>query len=139
MSQYPEPRQQTDPPASAGGSVVATIPYRKSRTAPVYHQVENVPSTSLSLVEAKLALIVVLSMVAVPITATPPPTPTESGSTDPLVPAVRWPSPPVGVPPDPTLTLPAVPGVPADALKAWLPVITLVALACAEPFLVPSL
>jgi hypothetical protein len=54
---------------------------------------ENVPSTSLSRVEAVLPVIVVSSMVAVPRIAMPPPSPTPA---DPATPAV----PGVFVPPD---------------------------------------
>ena len=68
-------------------------------------QVLKVPSTSGSLVEAWLPVMVVLSMVAVPMIAMPPPTPTVNVSTVPFWPVSTEPLAPEGDPPRPIPTL----------------------------------
>jgi hypothetical protein len=90
-----------------------------------------VPSTSLSLVEAWLPVIVVLSALAVPKLATPPPMPTPNR---PVAPG--WPG--VAVPLPAAVTPPPAPACPPEALAAMLPAMKSVALACLEPFFAPS-
>ena len=93
-----------------------------------------VPSTSLSLVEARLPVIVVLSALAVPKVATPPPMPdaelagraglARRGRAAQAAGAGRG--------------APAGARRPPEALAAMLVVMTSVALACLEPFFAPS-
>ena len=97
-----------------------------------------VPSTLLSLVSARLPVMLVLSIVVLPNVAIPPPTPTVSVSVVPFWPARTVPLAPEGEPPSPMPTLLACPGEPAPDAKAWFVVISSVALACFEPFFAPS-
>ena len=90
------------------------------------------PSKSLSLVEAWLPVIVVLSALAVPKVATPMPTPNR-----PVAPDWSGVAVPMG-PPVPAVAPPPTPACPPEALAAMLVVMMSVALACLVPFFAPS-
>ena len=85
----------------------------------------NVPSTSLSFVDAVLPVMLVLSIVAVPMIAIPPPIPTPAGPAAPVDPGVCEAVGPLGVPepPCPAVALPPSPPAPGEVTVAVFAVI----------------
>ena len=112
-----------------------------SSPAAVLRQLVNVPDTSLSLVEAVLPVMVVLSITTVPPVrrSSPPPIPTPATPAAPGLPGNAAPALPLGLPPAPATTPPGSPPAPPSPRLAWLPVMESVALDCLDPLCVPSL
>ncbi len=122
------------PPIAAARRAGASAP----RRAVIGHHDPMWPSTLLSLVEAWLPVMVVLSKSAVPKVPTPPPTPALNRSVAPGWPAMAAPLMPKGEFPPPAVAPPPAPACPPDAARALFVVMTSVAWACLDPFFAPS-
>src|SRR4029077_11016943 len=121
-----------------GGNAEIRVTTGSRPNAPdgVNRHVVKVPDTSLSVVEAVLPVMVVLSMTTVPPgrRSSPPPTPTPETPAAPGLPGKREPGVRCGGPRPPASTPPASPPAPPGPRLAWLPVMVSVVFDCLEPF-----